>query len=129
MNREQAHRFETEIMPRIAEGVARVVDAKLRVEIVPGGSPREPARLRVSAPPSDDGARSRRYPFDMNVFLTWDDEEIERLLRPGGEARLQRYLDALGDKLRAWQDAREVDVPTRSQAEPSVLLGGLDFEA
>ncbi|MDR5854414.1 DUF5594 family protein [Caballeronia sp. LZ062] len=129
MNRDQTHRFETEIMPRIAEGVARVVDQKLRVEIIPGSNAHEPARLRVSAPPSDQSARTRRYPFDMNVVLTWDDEEIERLLRPGGDARLQRYLDVLGEKLRAWQDAREVDVPTRSQAEPSVLLGGLDFEA
>jgi hypothetical protein len=129
LSREQALRFETEIMPRIAESIARLVGRTLTVEVIPGEHPHRPARLHVGAAPADSGERARRYPYDLNVFLTWDDEEIERLLNPGGEAVLQRYLEALGGKLRAWQGAREVDIPTRSQAEPSVLLGGLDFEA
>ncbi|WP_244813575.1 DUF5594 family protein [Caballeronia sp. Lep1P3] len=129
MNREQALSFETEWMPRIAERIARELGRALQVEIVPGDYPHQPTRLRVSAAPHHDGERARRYPFDLNVYLTWDDDEIERLLRPGGDARLQRYLDALARKLDAWEGAREVDIATRSQSEPSVLLGGLDFEA
>lgn len=63
------------------------------------------------------------------MYFTWDGEEIERLLGAGGKARFLRYLDAIGAKLYAWQGARELDLVTRSQAEPSVLFGGLDFEA
>ena len=31
-------------------------------------------------------------------------------------------------KLDAWQDARQIDLNTRTQADPTVLIGGLDFE-
>jgi hypothetical protein len=131
LNRDQALRFETEFMPRIVERVVRVVDSGVSVAILPYESPFVPTRLHVSAeraPGEDDGHR-HVYPCPLNVFLTWDDEEIERLLRVGGEARFLRYLDAIAAKLDAWQGAREVDLATRSQAEPSVLFGGLDFEA
>ncbi|SAK58398.1 hypothetical protein AWB76_02560 [Caballeronia temeraria] len=131
MNREQAHRFETGFVPRIAERVTRIVDHGVRVDILPYESPAVPTRLHVSAahaPREGDGHR-QRYPYLLNVFLTWDDEEIERLMSSGGEARFLRYLDAIGAKLDAWQGAREVDLATRSQADPSVLFGGLDFEA
>ncbi|SAK63211.1 hypothetical protein AWB77_02250 [Caballeronia fortuita] len=131
MNRQVALRFESEFMPRIVERVARVVDHGVRVAILPYESPRMPTRLNVSAEraPHDDDGHRRGYPYPLNVFLTWDDEEIERLMAPGGDARFLRYLDALGAKLDAWQGARDVDLETRSQAEPSVLFGGLDFEA
>ncbi|BCQ23185.1 DUF5594 family protein [Caballeronia sp. NK8] len=131
MNRQQAHRFETEFMPRIVERVTRVVGHGVRVEVLPYESPLVPTRLHVSAeraPHKGDDQR-RGYAYPMNVFLTWDDEEIERLLGAGGEARFVRYLDAIGAKLDAWQGARDVDFTTRSQAERSVLFGGLDFEA
>ncbi|AET88975.1 MULTISPECIES: DUF5594 family protein [Caballeronia] len=135
MNREQALRFETEFMPRIAERVTRIVGHGVRVAILPYESPLVPTRLHVSAgrapgegKDEDDGHR-HVYRCALNVFLTWDDEEIERLLGAGGEVRFLRYLDAIAAKLDAWQGAREVDLATRSQAEPSVLFGGLDFEA
>lgn len=118
-------------MPRIAERVARAVDSGVRIDILPYESPRVPTRLHVSAArtqPTDGGAE-RGHPYPLNVFLTWDDEEIGRLLKPGGEARFLRYLDAIGAKLDAWQGARDVDLATRSQADASVLFGGLDFEA
>jgi hypothetical protein len=131
LNRQQALRFETEFMPRIVERVARVVDHGVRVEVVPYESPLVPTRLRVSAEraPREGGTHRRAFPYPLNVFLTWDDDEIERVLAAGGEARFMRYLDAIGAKLDAWQGGREVDLVTRSQAEPSVMLGGLDFEA
>ncbi len=118
-------------MPRIVERVTRVVDHGVRVEILPYDSPAVPTRLHVSAGPAPwEGDEHRRgYPCPLNVFLTWDDEEIERLMAPGGEARFLRYLDAIGAKLDAWQGARDVDLATRTQAEPMVLFGGLDFEA
>ncbi|EKS67921.1 MULTISPECIES: DUF5594 family protein [Caballeronia] len=131
MNRQQALRFETEFMPRIVERVTRVVDHGVRVDILGYESPAVPTRLHVSAEraPRQGDEHRRVYPYPLNVFLTWDDDEIERLMGAGGEARFLRYLDAIGAKLDAWQGAREVDLATRSQAEPSVLFGGLDFEA
>ena len=118
-------------MPRIVERVARVVDHGVRVAILPYESPLVPTRLHVSAvQTSAEGDGHRHvYAWPLNVFLTWDDEEIARLFAAGGEARFVRYLDAIAAKLDAWQGAREVDLATRSQAEPSVLFGGLDFEA
>ncbi|SAK54429.1 hypothetical protein AWB82_01965 [Caballeronia glebae] len=131
LNREQALRFEAEFMPRIVERVTHLVDHGVRVDILPRESPALPTRLRISAghAPRQGDEHRHVYPFALNVFLTWDDEEIERLMGAGGEARFVRYLDAIGAKLDAWQGARDVDLATRSQAESSVLFGGLDFEA
>ncbi|SAL79645.1 hypothetical protein AWB74_05579 [Caballeronia arvi] len=118
-------------MPRIVERVTRVAGHGVRAAILPYENPRVPTRLQVSAEraPGEGDGRRHVYACPLNVFLTWDDEEIERLLGVGGEARFLRYLDAIAAKLDAWQGAREVDLATRSQAEPSVLFGGLDFEA
>jgi len=130
LNREHALRFETEFMPRIVERVMRVLGRGVRVEILPYERAAVPTRLHVNADAHRAGDEHRHvYPYPLNVFLTWDDEEIERLLGDGGEARFLRYLDAMAAKLDAWQGAREVALATRSQAEPSVLFGGLDFEA
>ncbi len=129
MNRNQALRFESEFMPRIVGEVARVLNCGVCVDIIPYENAHAPSRLRVSAVRHAFGERGSRYPYDLNVLLTWDDDEIERLLRPGGEARFLRYLASIGAKLGAWQDVREVDLVTRSQGEPTVLVGGLDFEA
>jgi len=131
LNRQKALRFETAYAPRIVERVARVLGRGVRVEILPYERAAVPTRLHVSAEraPRQGDEHRRVYPYPLNVFLTWDDDEIERLMGAGGEARFLRYLDAIGAKLDAWQGAREVDLATRSQAEPSVLFGGLDFEA
>jgi hypothetical protein len=129
VNREQALRFETEFMPRIVAEVARVVDRGVHVEFVPYENLLLPTRLHASAARHGIGDRASRYPFDLNIFLTWDDDEIVRLLRPDGEARFVRYLQSIGMKLKAWEGVREVDLMSRSQAEATVLIGGLDFEA
>jgi hypothetical protein len=129
VKRDNAHRFETEFMPRIVERVARVVDRGVRVDIVSYDDPSSPTRLHVSATRHHSADRPSRYPYDLNVFLTWDDDEIERLFRPDGEARFLRYLDAIPVKLDAWQGVRAIDLASRSQDEPAVLVGGLDFEA
>jgi hypothetical protein len=129
VNREQARKFETEFLPRIVEQVTRVLDRRVRVAIVSSDHPNLPARLHVSAARHDVGGTTHRYPYDLNVYLTWDDDEIARLFGPGGEARFMRYLDSIGKKLDAWQGVREVDLLSRSQGEAAVLIGGLDFEA
>ncbi|SPB18613.1 hypothetical protein NOV72_05813 [Caballeronia novacaledonica] len=130
MNPEQTLRFETEFMPRIAERTMRFLGRGVRVEILSYESAAVPTRLHVSADAHQEGDEHQHvYPYPLNVFLTWDDEEIERLMSVGGEARFLRYLDAMAAKLDAWQGARDVDLATRSQAQPSVLFGGLDFEA
>jgi hypothetical protein len=129
LNREQAQRFETEFMPRIVAEVARVLDHGVHVEFVPYENLLLPTRLHASAARHATGVRAIRYPFDLNVFLTWDDDEIVRLLLPGGEARFVRYLQSIGIKLKAWEGVREVDLMSRSQADATVLIGGLDFEA
>jgi hypothetical protein len=116
-------------MPRIVECVARLLGRGVRIDIVPYAGPHAPTRLNVRAARNEAIEHGHHYAFDLNVTLTWDDDEIERLLLPGGEARFLRYLDAIGAKFDAWQGVREVDLVTRSQAEPAVLLGGLDFEA
>jgi hypothetical protein len=131
LNREQALRFETEFLPRIAERVTRRFDCGVQADILPYENPGMPSRLRVRADraPQANGGSQAVYAYPLNVLFTWDDEEIERLFGAGGEVRFLCYLDAIGAKLDAWQGAREVDLTTRSQAEPAVLFGGLDFEA
>ena len=43
-------------------------------------------------------------------------------------ARFAGYLAALPGKLRAWQEPRGIDFGSLSQADPAILIGGLDFE-
>lgn len=112
----------------IVEQVARLLDRGVRVEIVPYENLLLPTCLHASAERQRMAERASRYPYDLNVFLTWDDE-IGRLLRPGGEARLLRYLDSIGANLTAWEGVRDIDLKTRLQGEPTVLVVGLDFES
>ncbi|KWW37265.1 uncharacterized protein DUF5594 [Cupriavidus metallidurans] len=60
--------------------------------------------------------------------MSWDSYEVDRLFGLGGDLRFAEYLDALPGKLNAWQEARQIDFSSRTQADPTVLLGGLDFE-
>jgi len=85
-----------------------------------------PTRIRIHAEPL--GAL-RRYPNPLNLHLTWDSDEIERLMQPGGEARFAAYLQAVPRKLDAWHNAREIDFRSHTQAQAEILIGGLDFEA
>jgi hypothetical protein len=125
MRPETVARFDTEFAPRIAEKIAGL-DASVHVEVLPHEGHGHPTRVRIFARPS--GAL-RHYPHPLNLHLTWDSDEIERLVGEGGQARFASYLLAIPAKLDAWRNAREVDVRSHSQAEPEMLIGGLDFEA
>lgn len=125
MNHEAAHRFENEFAPRIAAWIAAHLGAPVRVEVVPREGHGHPTRVRITGVP---GAHRHPYPCALNVSLTWDNAEIERLLAPGGEALFEHYLESTSEKLRAWESARPLDFETRTQGEPEILLGGLDFE-
>ncbi|SAL80722.1 hypothetical protein AWB67_05678 [Caballeronia terrestris] len=130
VDREKARRFDIEFAPRIASRIASLLDAGVRVEVMPHEGSRMPTRVRVAAERVAQGRGSPPgYECPLNVYLTWDGEEIERLFDAGGEERFARYLHAIPAKLAAWQGARDVDLETRSQAEFAVLVGGLDFEA
>ena len=127
MDAATAHRFETEFAPRIAEQIARLFDAHVQAEVVLSSleGVGDPARVRVWGALNE---HLRHYPYPLNVHLTWDEGEIDCLMGATGQERFQHYLAALPRKLQCWQDAREINFHSRSQAEPSILIGGLDFE-
>ena len=125
MSPETIARFETEFAPRIAETIAGL-DAGVRVEVLPYEGHGHPTRVRVFGEAVE---ALRHYPHPLNLHLTWDSDEIERLMREGGQARFAGYLHAIPRKLDAWRNVREVDFRSHTQAEPEILIGGLDFEA
>ncbi|MDR3097044.1 MAG: DUF5594 family protein [Paraburkholderia sp.] len=125
MNSAAAHRFEVEFAPRIAAVLASHFGPAVRVEVMPNEGRGHPTRVRVQGMPSE---LRHPYAYPLNVSLTWDVDEIERLMEPGGEARFEHYLQATVRKMASWETARPVDFSSRTQGEPEVLLGGLDFE-
>lgn len=120
-----AHRFETEFVPRIAQALAGFLDNRARIEVVPYGGPGHPTAVVVRAP-AREPLHGYAHPLDLR--FTWDPDEIQRLLERSGAERFAHYLDALPRKLAAWEFARDIDFHSRSQAEPRILLGNLDFE-
>jgi hypothetical protein len=126
MNPETLARFDHEFAPRIAATIAGLFDTGVHTEVLPYQGHGHPTRIRMWAVPIE---ALRHYPHPLNLHLTWDSDEIERLMGEGGEARFSRYLNALPRKLDAWHNAREVDFRSHTQAEIEMLLGGLDFEA
>lgn len=120
-----AERFTAELLPRIAERIARFSRGTLHAEILPPLTSDQPARLRVRASTHPDGGR---YGYPIDITLSWDGIEVDRLFASGGETRFAEYLDALPAKLNAWQEPRQIDLNSRTQADPAVLIGGLDFE-
>jgi len=126
MNQDLADRFEREFAPRIAAMIASIFEQHVRVEVVPYTGAGHPTRVSLSG---DRLANTHGYHYPLNVALTWDSDAIRGLMQPGGEARFARYLDALRVKLGNWEDGRAVDFGSRAQAEPAILIGGLDFEA
>lgn len=126
MSPETARRFDSDFAPRIAQTIAGLLDPRLKTEVVPYSGHGHPTQVRIL---SVTGEHRRGYTHPINIELTWDTGEIERLMTPDGAARFARYLAALPRKLPAWQEARDIDFGSRTQAEPLVLLGGLDFEA
>ena len=125
MNQETAARFEREFVPRITATLARIFSERVHVDVIPYGGARHPTRVRITAGILRAG---HGYTYPLDVSLTWDSDAIHGLQEPGGEARFARYLDALPRKLDNWQGGRAIDFSSRSQAEPSILIGGLDFE-
>jgi hypothetical protein len=126
MNPDTVARFDHEFAPRIAATIAGLFDPGIHTEVLPWQGHGHPTRVRVWAVPIE---ALRHYPYPLNLHLTWDSDEIERLMGEGGEARFARYLEALPRKFDAWHSAREVDFRSHTQAEIEMLLGGLDFEA
>ncbi|TAM07945.1 MAG: hypothetical protein EPN70_01535 [Paraburkholderia sp.] len=125
MSHEVVHRFEVEFAPRIAAKLASQFGPAVRVEVVPREGRGHPTRVRLVG--ATHGPR-HVYPYALNVSLTWDVDEIERLMEPGGEARFEHYLEATVRKMASWESARSVDFASCTQNEPEVLIGGLDFE-
>ncbi|MGA7777944.1 MAG: DUF5594 family protein [Paraburkholderia sp.] len=123
MSPETVARFETEFAPRIAETIAHL-DPSVRVEVLPYEGHGHPTRVRIVGEAVE---ALRHYPHSLNLLLTWDSDEIERLMGEGGQARFAGYLRAIPRKLDAWRNVREVDFRSHTQAEPVILLGGLDF--
>ncbi|MCG5075684.1 DUF5594 family protein [Paraburkholderia tagetis] len=125
MSSAAAYRFEVEFVPRIAAILASHFGPAVRVDVVPGEGRGHPTRVRVQGVPSE---LRHPYAYPLNLSLTWDVDEVERLMAPGGEARFEHYLEAIVRKMTSWETARPVDFASRTQGEPEVLLGGLDFE-
>lgn len=125
MSIEAVQRFEEEFAPRIAAKLASQFGTTVQVDVVPYAGHGHPTRVRLRGL-----ANEHRHPYSwpLNVSLTWDTDEIERLMEPGGAARFEHYLEATVRKMASWESARPVDFTTRSQGEPEVLIGGLDFE-
>ncbi|NML29722.1 DUF5594 family protein [Paraburkholderia antibiotica] len=126
MRPESAIRFDQEFAPRIAEAIAAYFSSTVHTEVLPHGARGEPTRVRIHAAALE---QLGHYPHPLNLYLTWDSDEIERLMGEEGGARFARYLAALPRKLNAWTQARELDFLTHTQGDPIALLGGLDFEA
>ena len=121
-----AARFDQQFAPRIAEALAACFATTVHTEVLPYGGHGHPTRVRIHAVPIED---LRHYPHPLNLYLTWDSDEIERLMDAAGPARFAGYLAALPRKLEAWRNARELDFRSHTQAEPVALIGGLDFES
>ena len=126
MNQDLADRFEREFVPRIAAVIASIFEQRVRVDVIPYAGAGHPTRVSLTG---ERLANTHGYHYPLDVSLTWDGDAIRELMQPGGEARFARYLDALRVKLGNWQSGRLIDFGSRAQAEPAILIGGLDFEA
>jgi hypothetical protein len=126
MSPDTAARFDQQFAPRIAEAIAACFDTTVHTEVLPYGGHGHPTRVHIHAVPIED---LRLYPHPLNLYLTWDSDEIERLMGATGQARFAGYLAALRRKLEAWRHVRELDFRSHTQAEPVALIGGLDFES
>lgn len=118
-------RFESECIPRIIEAIAGLYRHRVQLEVLPPERPGWPARVHLRG---DGPAELRRYACPLDITLSWDSLEVETLFSAGGDKRFAAYLAALPGKLSAWQEPRRIDFGSLSQADPTVLIGGLDFE-
>ncbi|RQR57585.1 hypothetical protein DIE07_22265 [Burkholderia sp. Bp9002] len=125
MQPETARRFDTEFAPRIARAIAAFFADHVQTQVVPYAGHGHPTQVRIHSAPHEHVSG---FAHPLNLELTWDTDEIERLMAPHGMQRFEHYLAALPRKLAAWQGARDIDLASRTQADPLVRLGGLDFE-
>ena len=125
MQPETARRFDTEFAPRIAQAIAAFFTEHVRADVVPYGGHGRPTCVQIRSAPHEHVSG---FVHPLNLELTWDTDVIERLMRTDGATRFEHYLSALPRKLSAWQGARDIDLASRTQADPLVRLGGLDFE-
>ncbi|WGS48719.1 DUF5594 family protein [Paraburkholderia sp. D15] len=128
MRPESAARFDQQFAPRIAAAIAACLAANVQTDVLPYGGHGHPTRVRIHAALLE-GTGHAHYAHPLNLYLTWDSDEIERLMGEEGEARFAGYLAALPRKLAAWTHARELDFVSHTQGEPVALIGGLDFES
>lgn len=120
-----AQRFNSDLLPRIVERVQRLSRGTLHAEIQSPAASDLSACLRAWAESRPNGGR---YAFPIDITLSWDSFEVGRLFASGGVERFDAYLNALPAKLDAWQEPPQIDFNSRTQAEATVLLGGLDFD-
>jgi non-ribosomal peptide synthetase component F len=120
-----ARRFDNDFAPRIAQAIAACFADRVQADVVPYGGHGHPTLVRIHSAPHE---HVRGYAYPLNLELTWDIDEIERLMDADGAQRFEHYLAALPRKLNAWEGARDIDLESRTQADPLVRLGGLDFE-
>jgi hypothetical protein len=126
MSELSVQRFEAEFAPRIAWTIVSLYGQRIKAGVLPQDSAGNPTRIRLYGHAI---APLRRFSHDLNAYLSWDSGEIAALLEPEGEPKFARYLAALGEKIAAWQAPREIDFSSRSQAQNTVVIGGLDFES
>lgn len=119
-----AQRFNSDLLPRIVERVQHLSRGTLHADILPAAAPDQPACLRVWAAARPNGGR---YAHPIDITLSWDSFEVDRLFASGGDLRFDAYLDALPAKLDAWQEPRQIDFNSLTQAEATVRLGGLEI--
>jgi hypothetical protein len=125
MSPEQNARFEREFAPRLAERIMSLYrKGEVSVDIVPRRGPALPTRIEVSGVTSEVG-----LPHRLNVYLAWSDDAIVALLAEADTARFDRYLAALPVTIERWQRELPVDFGTRTQRDPVVMIGDLDFDA
>jgi len=70
--------------------------------------------------------RRGRYAHPIDITLSWDSYEVDRLFASGGDLRFAEYLDASPGKLCMAGGATD-RFQLAHTGGPTVLIGGLDF--
>lgn len=92
MQPETARRFDTEFAPRIAQAIAAFFADHVLTDVVPYGGHGHPTRVQIRSAPHEHVSG---FEHPLNLELTWDTDEIERLMEPDGPRRFEHYLAAL----------------------------------
>ena len=89
MQPETTRRFDTEFAPRIAQAIAAFFADHVQADVVPYGGHGQPTRVRIRSAPHEHVSG---YVHPLNLELTWDGDEIERLMEPDGPVRFEHYI-------------------------------------